>query len=112
MHRGLLASEAWDKACKLLQAVLARKQVKTMADETKTTAKVVDEYSIAVGPDAQFPTVWFTMKCADGSVHGPFEFVPAYAHALADELCIAAARTAKKTTGGEAQLSGGERAPE
>ena len=68
-------------------------------------AKIVDEYSIAVGPNPEFPTVWLTVKLDDGSIHGPFEFVPAFAHKLSDELCIASARTAKKTTGGEGDSS-------
>lgn len=66
-------------------------------------AKVVDEYSISVGPSGQFPTLWLTVKCDDGSVHGPYEFPAAYAHRLADELCIASARIAGKKTGGESE---------
>jgi hypothetical protein len=64
-------------------------------------AKIVDEYSIALGPSEAFPTVLLTLKLDDGSVHGPFELVPAYAHILSDELCVASARAAKKVSGGE-----------
>lgn len=63
--------------------------------------KPVDEYTISVGPREDFPTVLLTLKLDDGSIHGPFEFVPAFAHKLSDEICVASARTAKKTTGGE-----------
>jgi hypothetical protein len=64
-------------------------------------AKIVDEYSISLGPSEEFPTVLLTVKLDNGLTEGPFEFVPAYAHVLADELCIAAARAAKRVTGGE-----------
>jgi hypothetical protein len=67
-----------------------------MADE----ATPIAEYSISV-KQGDFPTVWLTFKDDDGKVHGPFEFVPPYAHALSDELCIASARATKKTTGAE-----------
>jgi len=64
-------------------------------------AKIVDEYSIALGPSAEFPTVLFTVKLSDGTIEGPYEFVPAFAHQLSDELCVASARAAKKVTSGE-----------
>jgi hypothetical protein len=64
-------------------------------------AKIVDEYSIALGPSTDFPTILLTLKTDDGQIAGPFEFVPAYAHTLSDELCVAAARTARKVSGGE-----------
>jgi hypothetical protein len=64
-------------------------------------AKIVDEYSIALGPSTDFPTVLLTVKLDDGKVEGPYEFVPAYAHTLSDELCVAAARAAKKVSTGE-----------
>jgi hypothetical protein len=64
-------------------------------------AKIVDEYSIALGPSSEFPTVLLTLKTDDGDLHGPFEFVPGYAHTLSDEMCVAAARAAKKVSGGE-----------
>ena len=64
-------------------------------------AKIVDEYSIAFGPSEEFPTVLLTLKLDDGTLQGPFEFVPAYAHTFSDEMCIAAARAARKVSGGE-----------
>jgi hypothetical protein len=64
-------------------------------------AKSVDEYSISLGPSPEFPTVLLTLKMDDGTVEGPFEFVPPFAHQLSDELCVASARAAKKVTGGE-----------
>jgi hypothetical protein len=66
-------------------------------------AKIVDEYSISLGPSEEFPTVLLTFKTDDGDTHGPFELVPPYAHTLSDELCVAAARAAKKMTGGESR---------
>jgi hypothetical protein len=64
-------------------------------------AKIVDEYTISIGPSEQFPTVLITLKLDNGIEEGPFEFVPAYAHVLSDELCVASARAAKKASGGE-----------
>jgi hypothetical protein len=60
-------------------------------------AKIVDEYSIALGP-GEFPAVLITLKLDNGIVEGPYEFPPAFAHKLSDELCIASARAARKVT--------------
>jgi hypothetical protein len=62
-------------------------------------AKIVDEYSLSLGPSEAFPTVLLTIKLDNGLIEGPYEFVPAFAHQLADELCISAARAAKRITG-------------
>jgi hypothetical protein len=64
-------------------------------------AKIVDEYTITLGPSEQFPTVLITFKLDNGIEEGPFEFAPGYAHVLSDELCVASARAAKKVSGGE-----------
>jgi hypothetical protein len=70
--------------------------------------KIVDEYSIALGPSAAFPTLLIELKLSDGSVVGPFEFAPAFAHTLADELCIASARAAKKVSGVSSNVGQGD----
>lgn len=75
-----------------------------MADTPDATP--IAEYSISV-KQGDFSTVWLTLKDDDGKVHGPFEFVPPYAHKLSDELCIASARATKKTTGAEVPAAEG-----
>jgi hypothetical protein len=61
-------------------------------------AKIVDEYTIAIDDSSGFPVVVLSLKTESGIVEGPYEFVPAYAHKLSDELCIASARATKKTS--------------
>ena len=59
----------------------------------------VDEYVIALDHSTPFATVVVTFKDNDGQVHGPFEFVPPFAHKFSDEMCIASARATKKVSG-------------
>lgn len=68
----------------------------------------VDEYVIALDRSTPFTTVLLTVKDNEGNVHGPFEFVPPFAHQLSDELCVASARATKKVTGSEGAETHGQ----
>lgn len=70
--------------------------------------KVVDEYTLSLGPSEEFPTVHLSLKLSTGETLGPCEFVPAYAYKLSDELCIASARATKKVTAGEGTHKDGQ----
>lgn len=59
---------------------------------------VVDEYSLSLGESKEFPTILLTLKLDNGRSEGPYEFVPAFAHSLSDELCVSAARSVKSVT--------------
>lgn len=62
---------------------------------TPHDTKSVDNYKIAHS-DGDFPSVLITFQLDDRTVHGPFSFVPPFAHMLADELTIASIRAAPK----------------
>jgi hypothetical protein len=64
----------------------------------KKRERSVDEYSLSLGDSKEFPTVLLTLKMSSGQSEGPFEFVPAFAHQLSDELCVSSARCVKKVT--------------
>jgi hypothetical protein len=64
----------------------------------RSRVSVVDEYSLSLGASKEFPTVLLTLKLDNGRAEGPFEFVPAFAHQLSDELCVSAARSVKQVT--------------
>ena len=67
-----------------------------MADEknAETKAVAVDEYSVRIVERDGFKVVQIRFKLDDGSSSPPFDFPPAYAHALSDELCKASAHAA------------------
>lgn len=56
---------------------------------------IVDEYEIHL-TDGEFPVVRLMFKLDNGRKMGPFEFAPAFAHALSDELCAGSARASKR----------------
>jgi hypothetical protein len=58
-------------------------------------SKIVDEYEISL-TKGEFPVVRLLFKLDNNQKLGPFEFAPAFAHALSDELCAASARASKK----------------
>jgi len=66
-----------------------------MKKKAPTGPKPVDNYTIAHS-DGNFPNVLVTFQLDDRSEHGPFAFVPPFAHMLADELTIASIRAAPK----------------
>jgi hypothetical protein len=79
-----------------LVVMLVRSRAKPTA--AQTGPKPVDAYTIAHSA-GEFPNVLVTFQLDDRSVHGPFAFVPPYAHMLADELTIASIRAAPKRSG-------------
>jgi len=71
-----------------------------------TGPKPVDNYVIAHS-DGDFPNVLVTFQLDDRSEHGPFAFVPPFAHMLADELTIASVRAAPKRSGRPSLVAAG-----
>lgn len=57
--------------------------------------RIVDEYEISL-TDGEFPVVRVLFKLDNNQKLGPFEFAPAFAHTLSDELCAASARASKR----------------
>jgi hypothetical protein len=56
----------------------------------------VDQYDVTVVERDGFKFVQVRLLLDDGRATAPFEFVPAFAHALSDELCKASAHAAAK----------------
>lgn len=57
--------------------------------------KIVDEYQIRVAQRDGFTNLNLSLKTSDGTV-AIYEFPPAFAHRLSDELVRASARAAAK----------------
>lgn len=56
----------------------------------------VDQYDVTIVERDGFKFVHVRLLLDDGRATAPFEFVPAFAHALSDELCKASAHAAQK----------------
>ncbi len=57
--------------------------------------KSVARYTIGMSP-GEFPEVLVSFQLDDGTAHGPFGLVPAFAHTFADEVTIASIRSAPR----------------